>query len=79
MLSQQAPLQSSQAVIFGAGFFDRGGDAADVFKGGLGGVLHGLERIPQDAQLDDEDVDAVMEGFDLGGLVSGINLIGEDL
>jgi hypothetical protein len=79
MLSQHAPLQSSQAVIFGASFFDAGRDAAHVFEGCLGGVLHGLERIPQDAQLDDEDVDTVMERLDLGGLISGLDVIREDL
>ena len=66
MLSQHAPLHSSQAVIFGAGFLDGGGDAADVLEGFLGGVLHLLEGVPQDAQLDDEHVHAVVERLDDG-------------
>jgi hypothetical protein len=68
-----------ERVVFGAGFLDAGGDAAHIFQSGVGGILHGLERIAEDAELHDKDVHAVVERFNLGGFVSRLDVIREDL
>ena len=68
-----------EGVVVGVGSLDAGRDAAHIFQRGVGGVLHGLKRIAEDAELNDEDVHAVVQGFNLGGFVSRLDVIGEDL